>query len=84
MSASDDCFNPTREGPTDDSAEVTRSLPPRPTAQGVPLPAWTLCTPTPASAPGGALDPAWLEFLGVDAPGAGKAPDDPWLDLLRR
>jgi hypothetical protein len=84
LSANDDCFNPTRESPTDDSAEVTRFLPPCRSAPSVPLPAWTLCTPTPASAPGGTLDPAWLEFMGVDAAGAGTPPDDPWLELLRR
>jgi len=84
LSANDDCFNPASDDTTDDRLEAARPFRSHPARRLAPLPAWTFCTPTPAAAPGGALDPAWLEFLGVDVSGTGTPPHDPWLELLRR
>jgi hypothetical protein len=84
LSANDVCFNSTSDETTDDKVDVTAPFRSQPARRLAPLPAWTLCTPMPASAPVGATDPAWLEFLGVDASGTGTPPGDPWLELLRR
>ena len=83
MSINDDYFQPASDGPSVDPVDVTRPLQPR-LVRLVPLPAWTLCTPTPADASVVAVDPAWLEFLGVDAPAGDPPSGNPWLELLPR